>query len=244
MITEEQINRVHLLMDKWNITDPVKQHCKMGEEIGEYLEVKDSLKRVRVEEMRKEMGDMWFTLIGLCKQLGIDFQSEYKRMRNHVLVKLDSYMFTHFVSVHHMKLGGHILKNKVNPYLIAAIIRNWLEECRTQEFDESVCLEAVIAKNENKAGKTVNGVFVKEADLKSYSVIVGHKHERRAKEPTRSATGFSTGQKFTFLGRERYGVCTFVGIHTMDDGVMLYYDDPKGARKNISIDSLHELKHA
>ena len=174
MITEHQIKRVHALVDKWGITDPIKQHCKMGEEIGEYFEFKykstlactASLTNKCKKEMNSEMGDMFFTLIAICKQLDFDFYESYWGHKNYSMEpmadNIDSY---HYILTQHLKLAGQLLKNKPYEYLIGRIIRIWLEECLKENIEESKALESVILKNENKTGKTINGTFVKTSDL-------------------------------------------------------------------------------
>jgi hypothetical protein len=170
MITQDQIKRVHALVDKWGITDPIKQHTKMGEEIGEYFEFKYKstlacsavLSDKCIEEMSNEMGDMFFTLIAICKQLDFDFYESYWGHKNYSIDPMaDNVDAYHYILTQHSKLGGQLLKNNSYEYLIGRIIRIWLEECLKENINESKALESVILKNEKKSGKTINGTFVK-----------------------------------------------------------------------------------
>lgn len=166
MISKEQIERVHALGRKWNVTDPVKQHAKMGEELGEYLEAKDQLSTRKREKMKSEMGDMWFTLILLCNQIEVDFLELYKGALGHDIEPFETdNQFIKIACGMHFELGGDLLKNRISRRQISYLIRCWLNECATKFISPAEALESVLIKNENKAGKTVNGTFIKEQDL-------------------------------------------------------------------------------
>jgi len=158
MITQDQINRVHALGEKWGIIDPIKQFIKMGEELGEYLEAKDNLSIRKRGEMKAEMGDMWFTLILLCKQKGVDFESIYTEEATQQIETFqfdDNNKFLYLASVIHFELGGNLLKDRVKVSHVRDLIRFWLSECATKFIDPAEALETVLIKNETKAGKTV-----------------------------------------------------------------------------------------
>ena len=167
MITQDQIKRVHKLGRKWNVTDPVKQFVKIGEELGEYLEAKQLLSTRKAEKMKAEMGDMWFTLILLCNQIEIDFLELYKSELGGDIEPFETdNAFLYLATCNHFELGGDLLKNRVSRIQVKYLIRCWLNECATKFISPAEALEAVLIKNENKAGKTVNGTFIKEQDLK------------------------------------------------------------------------------
>jgi hypothetical protein len=163
MITQEQIKRVHALVDKWGITDPIKQHAKMGEEINEYLKAWFMSNH---SEMEKEMGDMWFTLIAISKQLKIDFWSYYEAcyIMNRIEVDKFSNWFVSVVSFH-LGFAESIMKQKDIQEDFITIVSIWLDGCRYLGIDEYETLEFALIKNENKTGKTVNGTFIKTSDL-------------------------------------------------------------------------------
>ena len=153
MITQDQINRVHALGEKWGIIDPIKQFVKMGEELGEYLEAKDQLSTRKAEKMKGEMGDMWFTLILLCKQKGFGFESIYREEATQQIKTFqfdDNNKFLYLASVIHFELGGNLLKDRVKVSHVRDLIRFWLSECATKFIDPAEALETVLNKNETK----------------------------------------------------------------------------------------------
>ena len=163
MITEQQIKRVHALVDKWGITDPIKQHCKMGEEIAEYIEVREQI-TVHLPDMEKEMGDIFFTLIALCIQLGIDFMKVYDNSYD-VVIPMKLNYFVYKIGKNHLELGGLILKGKDCKRHLLNLCDTLLNECGNEGIHYDKALSDVILKNENKTGKTINGTFVKTSDL-------------------------------------------------------------------------------
>lgn len=160
MISKEQIQRVHALVDKWGITDPIKQYVKAGEELSEMLAEPETS-----DDKAKELADYYFTLIALCYQLNLDFMHFYCTASDELFFD-DIDMYEDSLTYQHLCLGGIILKGKDATKSIrecvstACLISNFIG---MEDFQE---LEQILIKNENKAGKTVNGTFIKEQDLK------------------------------------------------------------------------------
>lgn len=166
MITKNEVNRVAALIEKWGISDPVKQHCKMGEEIAEYIEVRKQL-TIHTPDMEKEMGDILFTLIALCIQLDINFMEVYDNTPDQIepIKPNDLFLFAYYVAKEHLELGGLILKGKDCKRHLTRLCSLYFDECLNESIHHDKALSAVILKNEQKTGKTINGTFVKTSDL-------------------------------------------------------------------------------
>lgn len=157
MITKEQIQKVQDWGKAKNITDPIKQYVKTGEELSEMIG------EIDVRKKYSEMGDYFFTLILLSGQIGFDFHTAYVTAGRTVTMGVDG--MEKLLMLEHLALGGNLLKGKDASYHLMKCITLACAICNKIRCNESYYLNEIIKKNEAKAGKTVNGTFVKAEDL-------------------------------------------------------------------------------
>ena len=128
--------------------------------------------------LKLEMGDVFVTLIILCKQLGIDSKEcidiPYEKISKiKVSTRIVSKQFMKFVEqvldfkteLDMFEYGGEILKpvnlehvkDEMGDIFVTLIIL-----CEQIGIDPEECLSMAYEKIKNRSGKTINGQFIKE----------------------------------------------------------------------------------
>lgn len=157
MITKEQVTQVQEWGKGKNITDPIKQFVKCGEELSEMVG------EVDLQQKYSELGDYFFTIILLSGQIGFDFHAAYLAASRDI--KMPLALIEQYLMLEHLAMGGNILKGKSASYHLTKCITLAVSVANKIRCNEDYFLKLVIEKNNKKAGKTVNGTFVKAEDL-------------------------------------------------------------------------------
>jgi hypothetical protein len=157
MITKEQVNQVQEWGKGKTLTDAVKQFVKCGEELAEMVG------EVDLQKKYSELGDYFFTIILLSGQIGFDFHTTYLTASRNVNMPLA--LIEQYLMLEHLAMGGNILKGKNASYQLTKCITLAVSVANKIKCNEDYFLKLVIEKNNKKAGKTVNGTFVKAEDF-------------------------------------------------------------------------------
>lgn len=141
-----------------NVADPGKQRMKFWEEFGE---LNSSIVRNDKDGVIDAIGDMMVVMIIYCQQMGFDSKElfEDKVNKNNFSRSLDTCLWLDFVAqefLHAIHSIRYIRSIIVDLQVIA------------ERYDTNLkdCLQSAYNIIKDRRGKMVNGVFIKEEDLK------------------------------------------------------------------------------
>jgi NTP pyrophosphatase (non-canonical NTP hydrolase) len=171
------MNDLVKLVQQWSINkgldeaDSRGQFLKIVEEVGE---VAAALARSDVDNLKEEIGDVVVTLIVYAQQNGVD-----------ISIDMEDLTFSDRDSMWHILRVINGVRNLGGCYqsgishFISEIIGDLTSLSLSNKLNIGECLQAAYTKISGRTGKMVNGIFVKDGDIKTpYDPNIWPKNKR------------------------------------------------------------------
>ena len=157
VLMEELIKKVEEWSKERNLdtADPNKQRLKLWEEFGE---LNAAIARDNYEDAIDAIGDMAVVMIIYCQQQGYHFEDHYE---------LYGYTTARGIEELMDDIAYAIIKLNLTAYL--SEVSRYLDMLAHVYYGTTLksCLQSAYDEIKDRRGKMINGVFVKESDLKN-----------------------------------------------------------------------------
>lgn len=142
-----------------------KQFLKATEELGE---IAQAFVANNIDEIKKEVGDYIVTLIGTYQHIDDSLISSLKQPRlwSDAQTKENQATSLSCIMAIHGYIAEMIAKGKLDKAKIENMSYFIAKFCDSCGIDMKDCLELAYNKISKRKGKMINGIFVKEEDLK------------------------------------------------------------------------------
>lgn len=151
-----------------NEADPVKQLWKLVEENGELAA---GVLKGKEEMIEDAAGDMVVVMTIMLMQLGGDIKKSFRAGEELMKKKLDitdneamGVILDNMTEINHSLLEGDRPYNYFE-YKVSDILISLHVICRNHDLFIHECIDVAYTEIKDRKGKTINGSFVKEADL-------------------------------------------------------------------------------